>query len=153
MAVAEHGQRVAGLRAPRDQERPAARRIRDEAAFAAERGQRRRDLVLEIALELAGAIRILALGADRDAARELGGETALVEEIGGAGDGGGAGHAGPMREVLDGHATLPASTSPRKPSTAAGGAARARLADGPGRRAQRAARPAQGAPATPSGLS
>src|ERR1051325_4073017 len=94
MAVAQDRERVAGLAALGDEERPARRGVRHDAALAAERRQRRRHLLGEIALELRRACGILALGADGDAPGQLCREAAAVEMLGGAGDGSGAGHGG-----------------------------------------------------------
>ena len=94
MAVAEHGRQRRILDALGDRGTGprafACVRIRQREA---ERFERRRHLGFEIARELSGAFRVLALGRDRDPAREIGLEGAGVEIRLGAGDGGGSAHA------------------------------------------------------------
>ncbi len=80
MAIAEDGRRGARLAPLGDQHRPAApNRVVDDLAGKAEPGERGRDLVGEIGVEHRQARLDLAFGRDRDAAREVGGEPAVVE--------------------------------------------------------------------------
>src|SRR5262249_51916705 len=74
-------------------ERAARLGMRHHAAAKAERFERRLHLGFDIAGKLAGALRGLTLGRDRDAAREIGLEAAAVEIILGARDGVGTTHA------------------------------------------------------------
>src|SRR5205085_12034513 len=64
---------------PSDQDRPAAlHRIVVDPGLVAHRSEGRRDLGFEIAAELREALRHLALGVDRDPAREIREEGAVV---------------------------------------------------------------------------
>jgi hypothetical protein len=91
VAVREHGAPRVGLQALREQERPTPRdRVIEQRAVEAERAIRRRQLLREIRGELRRLRRVLALGADRDAARERLLVRAGVEGSMRGGDGGDA---------------------------------------------------------------
>src|SRR5216684_7454402 len=79
VTVAEHTGQIGGLDALRAKERPACLWVRQQPAAEAQRLERRHDLGVEIVLELAGTPGILALGRDRDPAREVGLEAAGIE--------------------------------------------------------------------------
>ena len=80
MAVDQHGDQVRVLDALRHQERRTlAQWIVEDARGEAERGERGRDLVVEIAAQHAGALRLLAGARDGDAPRQIGDERAAVE--------------------------------------------------------------------------
>ena len=113
MPVAKHGGHIRGLDALRAKERPARFRVRQQPAAEAQRFERRHDLGGEIALELVGALGILALGRDRDPAREVGLEAAGVEIGLGKFDGGVPAHAAEVPPSYKWQATRPASRSTR----------------------------------------
>ena len=93
VAVAEHGRQLGVLDAGREQHRPLARqRVVVDARGEAQAREGRRHLLVEIAAQLGQAVgQQLALGAEGDAARELGLEGAVLDVFAGAGDGAGAG--------------------------------------------------------------
>ena len=111
--VAKHGRQIVGLDALRAQERSARFRVRQHPAAEAERFEGRHDLGGEIVLQLGGARGILALGRDRDAAREVGLEAAGVEIGLGKLDGGVPAHAAEVPPSYKWQATRPASRSTR----------------------------------------
>src|SRR5438270_2694493 len=100
MAIAEDGGFGTLLAPLGDQHRAAAHRVFDDLAVKAETVQGGCDLVGEIGAQYRKALLDLAFGRDRDAAGEVGGETALVEIRFGGGDRGGAGHAGLRKDKL-----------------------------------------------------
>ncbi len=71
MAVDEDGGEVVALATLADQERPARLGMAQHPAGASERLQRGLHLGVDVARELGGAVGILALGRDGDAAREV----------------------------------------------------------------------------------
>ena len=93
MAVAEDGRQLRVFDALGIEKRAARLRMRHDPAAEALRLERRLHLGFEIARELAGAFRILALGRDRHPAGEIRLEGAAVEMLRGAGDGVGSAHA------------------------------------------------------------
>src|SRR5436190_11776701 len=93
MAVTEYRCRRTLLAPLGNEDRPTAHRVGDDLALKAEPGQRWGDLVGEIAFQHRQALLDLAFGRDRDAAREIGDEPAVVEIALSGGNGGGAGHA------------------------------------------------------------
>ena len=74
-----------------DQRRRAVRIVED-AAGESERGERRRDLVVQIGAQRGGARRLLTRARNGDAPLQVGEETAVIEIGGRAGDGAGAAH-------------------------------------------------------------
>ena len=92
VAVAEHGRQGRVLDPLGIEKRPLGARLREGAAREAELLQRRPDFTFKIARKVRGALGILALGRDRDAARKIGLERAGIEIGFGAGNGCGTGH-------------------------------------------------------------
>jgi hypothetical protein len=91
VAVGEHGESRARLKALREQERAAALHgIVDQLAVEAQGAPRGRKLLLQIGAQLRRLRGILAFRADRDAARERRAERAVVEGALRGGDGGSA---------------------------------------------------------------
>src|SRR5687767_7705672 len=87
MGIGEHDRRALLLMAPRDQERTAGcDRIVENAALVADRRQRRRKLVFEIAAEIGAPLRVLTFGRNGNAARKIGRERATIEIGSGASD-------------------------------------------------------------------
>ncbi len=93
VAVDEDGRQAVALATLADQERPARLGMAQHPAGEPERLERGLHLGLDVARKLARPIRVLALGRDGDAAREVGLESTAVEIIGGAGNGGISAHA------------------------------------------------------------
>src|SRR5262249_2313652 len=79
VAIGEDSNELGILDALGDQERAVGLRIRVGLPGEAEPGEARPDLFGKVALQLGAARRVLALGGDRHAAREVGEEPALVE--------------------------------------------------------------------------
>ena len=92
MAVAQHSERLGILDAFGQQERTLALRVRDDLGGKPHRLEVGDHLVGEVAQEIAGALRVLALGRDGDAARQHGLEGSRRKPPDGASDGGFAGH-------------------------------------------------------------
>ena len=95
------------------EKRPARFRVRQQPATEAERLECRHDLGVEIALELVRALGILALGRDRDPAREVGLEAAGIEIGFGKLDGGVPAHAAEVPPSYKWQATSLTSRSTR----------------------------------------
>src|SRR5438270_10638897 len=111
MAIAEDGGFGARLAPFGDQHRAAAHRVIDDLAVKAEAVQGGCDLVGEIGAQYRKALLDLAFGRDRDAAGEVGGETALVEIRFGGGDRSGAGHAGLLEAARQSYRRQPTMDS------------------------------------------
>ena len=79
VAIAEHGRQALALDALGIEERPFGLRVREHAARKAHRLERGAHLGFDVAREVGGAVGVLTLGRDRDAARKVRLEGAGVE--------------------------------------------------------------------------